>query len=114
MQIKIFNNVFECLDVSAQLSLGSHATLTVSFDLGICKCKEFFIKIFETKSKFEIESTKFLCKGCYIKAMDIEPSNKMSLLVHSDLINPVDLSIRREDFLNDILTKTFDKPHDIN
>jgi hypothetical protein len=46
--------------------------------------------------------------------MDIEPSNKMNLLVHSDLINPVDLSIRREDFLNDLLTKTFDKPHDIN
>jgi hypothetical protein len=115
MQIKVLNKIFDCIDSSVQLSFGSHATIDLNFDINQCQCYDHFIKIFESNTKFEIESKTFLGKGCHIKTFDIDYNqNRMNISIHCDLLNPIDLQMRREDFLNDILTKTFIKKDDIN
>ncbi len=109
MQVKICNEIFNCLEGSVQLSLGSHATINLKFDLNKYPNYElFFIKIYESDKIFEMTSSNFESIGCKIKKVDIDYLNKkMEISIHSDLLESKDLSKRREDIINDLLQKTF-------
>lgn len=114
MQIKIGNDIFNCLDGSVQLSLGSHATLITIFDLKLYPTYEkHFIKVYESNQKFKIISNKFESTGCFIKAMDIDyPNSRMTTTFHCDVLNTLDTSQRRDDTINEIL-QTFNIKDDI-
>jgi 3-deoxy-D-arabino-heptulosonate 7-phosphate (DAHP) synthase class II len=114
MQIKIGDDIFNYLDGSVQLSLGSHATLITIFDLNqYPKYENHFIKVYESNQKFKIVSSKFDSTGCFIKAMDIDyPNKKMTITFHCDVLNHADTSQRRDDAINEIL-ETFNKKDDI-
>ena len=115
MQIKISQKIFECLHSSVQLSFGSHATVDLTFDLNSCKCYDYFIKLAEIKNRFDLESQSFLAKGCQVKSVDINyKQGRMNISLHTDVLLPVDIKERRDDSINDILTKTFTKDNDIN
>lgn len=115
MQIKINNKIFECLEGFVQLSTGSHATINLKFDLSKNPDYEkFLIKIYESNLIFTLFSTNFESVGSRIKSIDIDfSSKKMELLIHSDILNTKDVSIRREDVINEILQKTFKDEEDI-
>jgi hypothetical protein len=116
MQIKIENTIFNCSDDSSvQLSFGSHATLNLKFDLNINKNYEsYFIKLYETDTVFKIVSSGFESNGCRIKTLDIDYiSKKMEISIHSDILETKDISIRREEVINELLQKTFKDSEDI-
>lgn len=116
MQIKIGDKIFHCSDGNVQLSLGSHATINLKFDLHKHpEYENFFIKIYESDSKFRLISSNFESIGSKIKSLDIDFSNKkLELSIHSDVLDTKEISLRREDIINEILQKTFKDKEDIN
>ncbi len=116
MQIKIGDSIFNCLEGIVQVSLGSHATLNLKFDLDkYPNYEKFFIKMYESNTIFKIISSNFESVGSKIKSLDIDFSNKkMELSIHADILNSKDLSVRREEVINEILQKTFKDDKDIN
>jgi len=115
MQIKIDNEIFDCIDGSVQLSLGSHANITINLDINKNPSYEqFFIKLYESSRSFRIISQKFEAHGTNIKTLDLDFNKKrLNVSFHCDVLNSTDASIRREDALNEILDKTFNNNEDI-
>jgi hypothetical protein len=116
MQIKVDNEIFECIDGTAQLSFGSHATLNIIFDLDkFPKYELFFIKIYESEKIFKTTSSKFQSSGCKIKSLDIDyREKKMEISIHSDIFETKEVSNRRDEAINELLQKTFKDKEDIN
>jgi len=115
MQIKIDNEIFDCIDGSVQLSLGTHASIVINLDLDKNPLYEkFFIKLYESGRVFRIISQKFETNGTNIKTLDFDFNNKrLNVSFHCDVLNSTDASIRREDVINEILDKTFNNNEDI-
>ena len=115
MQIKIDNKLFDCLEGFVQLSTGSHATINLKFDLAKHpNYEKYLIKIYESNLIFTLLSSNFESVGSRIKSLDIDFSSKrMELMIHSDILNTKDVSLRREDVINDIIQKTFKDEDDI-
>jgi hypothetical protein len=116
MQIKIDNDIFDCVDVTIQLSLGTHASITINLDINKNPSYEqFFIKLYESNRSFRIISQKFETNGTNIKTLDFDFNNKrLNISFHCDVLNTTDKSVRREDILNELLDKTFNNTNDIN
>lgn len=110
MQIKINNEIFNCSDGGVQLSFGSHASIHLNFDLSNYPYYEkFFVKLHETNNKFTIISSKFVAEGTRIKTLDIDFRNKkLNVSFHCQVLNTTEPSMRREEAINEILSKTFD------
>ena len=102
---KIDNQIFEATEYSVQLTLGYQATLYYSFNIELNKTyKDFFIKMFEFGTKFDIVSNKYVSKGTIIKTIDLY-NNFLSISVKSDFYQPVLKNERREEVLENLLTK---------
>lgn len=115
MQIKINNDILDCQDVNTQLSFGSHASIHANFDLvnhpGL---ENFFVKLRESNSKFTIVSSKFMTSGTSIKTFDIDFKNKkMHVSFNCEIYNTTESSLRRDEAITEILSKTFDTFQDI-
>jgi hypothetical protein len=110
MQIKINNEIFNCSDGGVQLSFGSHASIHLNFDLNSYPTYEkFFVKLHESSNKFSIISSKFVAEGTRIKTLDIDFRNKkMNVSFHCQVLNTTEPSMRREEAINEIFSKTFD------
>ena len=110
MQIKIDENVFHCQDATVQLSLGSHATLTIFFDLSAYpEYEKQLIKIYESSKIFTITTTKFKSTGSKMKTLDMDfNSKKIEITIHCDILDSIDVCIRRNESIDEILQKTFD------
>jgi hypothetical protein len=105
MQIKFDELVFNCQDSIAQLSLGSHATITVFFDIKqYPEYEKQLIKLYESSKIFTITTTKFQSKGCKIKTMSIDfLLKRIEISIHVDVIDPSDVTKRRDDSIDNIL-----------
>jgi hypothetical protein len=115
MQIKLDNEIFNCINGSVQLSIGSHATLYLTFDLIKHPSYEnILIKLYEYDKTFKVISSKFESSGSKIKTLDIDYNNKrLEISIHCDVLNTTDINLRREDLINELLEKTFKDKHDI-
>jgi hypothetical protein len=115
MQIKIDNDIFNCIDGNVQLSLGSHASITINLDTNKYPSYEgFFIKLYESNRIIKIISNKFEAIGTRIKTLDFDFNNKrINISFHCDVLKTTDLSLRRDNTINEILDKTFNNNEDI-
>lgn len=120
--IKIDNELFETKSESVQFSIGSHATISVSFDIDKNpNYLDHFIKIYEgnhslypNKMKFDIEHTNFIGRGTMIKSMDTDFGKIMNIDFRCDILEVIDKQERREDRIESILDKTLLNNKDIN
>jgi hypothetical protein len=109
MQIKLDNEIFNCLNGTVQLSIGSHATLYISFDLHQYPSYEkTIIKLYERENTFKVVSSKFESTVSKIKTLDIDFNNKkLEISIHCDILNVTDINLRREELINELFEKTF-------
>lgn len=101
--IKINDETFLIKDMSIQLSIGSHATLELSFDIKTNPTySNIFFNKYENREKFNIVGRDFEAKGTIIKTIDID-SNTMNTSLRCDLLNHKDISERREEIIDEVL-----------
>ena len=101
--IKINDETFFIKDMSIQLSIGSHASLELSFDIKTYSTySDIFFKKYENREKFNIVGKDFEAKGTIIKTIDID-SNTMNTSLRCDLLNHKDISERREEIIDEVL-----------
>ena len=85
--IKINNETFFIKDMMIQLSIGSHASLQLSFDIKkYPKYSDIFFNKYENKEKFNIVGKEFEAKGTIIKTIDTD-RNIMNISLRCDLLN---------------------------
>ena len=101
--IKINDETFFIKDMSIQLSIGSHATLELSFDIKTYPSySTFFFNKYENREKFNIFGKDFEAKGTIIKTIDID-KNTINTSLRCDLLNHKDISERREEIIDEVL-----------
>lgn len=101
--IKINNETFFIKEMTIQLSIGSHASISLSFD--ISKYPNYsiiFFNKYENKEKFNIIGKEFEAKGTIIKTIDTD-RNTMNTSLRCDLLNHKDISERREEIIDEVL-----------
>ena len=108
--IKINNDIYDVIDGSVQLSVGSHATIHLTFDISKNKSyQDIFIKMYESQqnytsdSKFTISNSKFIGSGSLIKSIDTDFSERMNLTIRCDYIQTLDVQERRDEIIDDII-----------
>lgn len=113
--IRIDNNIFDVDSWEVQLSIGSHANISITIDINKNPgYYQFFIKTYEDSKKFDIYNTMFLAKGSHIKSMDISFNNEITLSIVCDLLEPIDTQVRRDEIIDDLLNdKTLSKDNNI-
>jgi hypothetical protein len=100
---KINNEIFFIKDMIIQLSIGSHASLQLSFDIKTYpKYTDIFFNKYENKEKFDIVGKEFEAKGTIIKTIDTD-KNTMIVYLRCDLLNHKDISERREEIIDKVL-----------
>ena len=101
--IKINNETFFIKEMMIQLSIGSHASLQLSFDIKkYPKYSDIFFNKYENKEKFNIVGKEFEAKGTIIKTIDTD-KNTMNTSLRCDLLNHKDISERREEIIDEVL-----------
>jgi hypothetical protein len=101
--IKINDEIFYTKDISIQLSIGSHASLSLTFDINkYPSYSNIFFTKYDGREKFNIVGKDFEAKGTIIKTIDIDKST-MIVSVRCDLLNHKDISERREEILDKVL-----------
>jgi hypothetical protein len=101
--IKINDETFFIKDMSIQLSIGSHASLELSFDIKTYpNYSNIFFNKYENREKFNIVGKDFEAKGTIIKTIDID-TNTMNTSLRCDLLNHKDISERREEIIDEVL-----------
>jgi hypothetical protein len=101
--IKINDEIFFIKDMSIQLSIGTHATLELSFDIKTySNYSNIFFNKYENRDKFNIVGKDFEAKGTIIKTIDID-TNTMNTSLRCDLLNHKDISERREEIIDKVL-----------
>jgi len=101
--IKINKEIFFIKDIIIQLSIGSHASLQLSFDIKIYqKYTDIFFGMYENRDKFDIVGKEFEAKGTIIKTIDVD-KNTMIVSLRCDLLNHKDISERREEIIDKVL-----------
>ena len=69
--IKIDNDPFDVVDVTVQLSIGSHTTTYISLDINKNpNYLKYFTNLYENHSSFTMSSIKFVAPGSLIKSID--------------------------------------------
>lgn len=118
--IKINNDIYDVIDVSVQLSIGSHATIHLTFDMDK-SYQDTFIKMYEiqqncTKSecKFQISNSRFIGVGSLIKSIDTNFTNRMNLTIRCDYIQTLDIQKRRDKMIDEFLNETSNIKNNIN
>ena len=88
--VKIDNDVFDVIDVTVQLSIGSHTTTYISLDINKNpNYLKYFTNLYENHSSFTMSSIKFVAPGSLIKSIDVDFDSNMNLTIKSDIFNPV-------------------------
>jgi hypothetical protein len=101
--IKINDETFFIKDMSIQLSIGTHASLELSFDIKTYpNYSNIFFNKYENREKFNIVGKDFEAKGTIIKTIDID-TNTMNTSLRCDLLNHKDISERREEIIDKVL-----------
>jgi len=101
--IKINEETFFIKDMTIQLSIGTHATLELSFDIKkYPNYSNIFFNKYENREKFNIVGKDFEAKGTIIKTIDID-TNTMNTSLRCDLLNHKDISERREEIIDKVL-----------
>ncbi len=101
--IKIESDVFFIKEVSIQLSVGSHASVDISFDRSLYPDYEsIFFKKYEDGRKFSIIGKTFESKGSLIKSIDID-THIINLSIRCDILNPINTSERRDEIIEEVL-----------
>ena len=101
--IKINDETFFIKDVTIQLSIGSHATLELSFDIKTYpNYSNIFFNKYENREKFNVVGKDFEAKGTIIKTIDLD-TNTMNTSLRCDLLNHKDISERREEIIDEVL-----------
>jgi hypothetical protein len=109
MQVKLDNQIYECCTLMTQLSLGSHATITLIIDISNnWEYEKSIIKLYESRKIFELITTSSESQGAQIKTIDIDYTKKrIELLLHCDVLVPKNVLDRRNEIIDDILNKNF-------
>jgi len=102
--VKIDNDVFDVVDVTVQLSIGSHTTTYISLDINKnTNYLKYFTNLYENHSSFTMSSIKFVAPGSLIKSIDVDFDSNMNLTIKSDIFNPVNIQERREEIIDELL-----------
>ncbi len=109
--IRIDTDIFDVIELTVQLSLGTHATIYASFDIANNPgYLNNFIKRYENLSlesassyKFDIYTSKFVGIGSFITSIDIDFDNRLNLNIRCDVLNTTNIQDRRDELLDDIL-----------
>jgi hypothetical protein len=101
--IKINDETFFIKDMTIQLSIGSHASLQLSFDIKkYPNYSNIFFNKYENREKFNVVGKDFEAKGTIIKTIDLD-TNTMNTSLRCDLLNHKDISERREEIIDEVL-----------
>ena len=102
--VKIDNDIFDVVDVTVQLSIGSHTTTYISLDINKNpNYLKYFTNLYENHSSFTMSSIKFVAPGSLIKSIDVDFDSNMNLTIKSDIFNPVSIQERREEIIDELL-----------
>jgi hypothetical protein len=102
--VKIDNDPFDVIDVTVQLSIGSHTTTYISLDINKNpNYLKYFTNLYENHSSFIMSSVKFVAPGSLIKSIDVDFDSNMNLTIKSDIFNPVSIQERREEIIDELL-----------
>jgi hypothetical protein len=102
--VKIDNDPFDVIDVTVQLSIGSHTTTYISLDINKNpNYLKYFTNLYENHSSFTMSSIKFVAPGSLIKSIDVDFDSNMNLTIKSDIFNPVSIQERREEIIDELL-----------
>ena len=102
--VKIDNDPFDVIDVTVQLSIGSHTTTYISLDINKNpNYLKYFTNLYENHSSFTMSSIKFVAPGSLIKSFDVDFDSNMNLTIKSDIFNPVSIQERREEIIDELL-----------
>ena len=102
--VKIDNDIFDVIDVTVQLSIGSHTTTYISLDINKNpNYLKYFTNLYENHSSFTMSSIKFVAPGSLIKSIDVDFDSNMNLTIKSDIFNPVSIQERREEIIDELL-----------
>ena len=102
--VKIDNDLFDVIDVTVQLSIGSHTTTYISLDINKNpNYLKYFTNLYENHSSFTMSSIKFVAPGSLIKSIDVDFDSNMNLTIKSDIFNPVSIQERREEIIDELL-----------
>lgn len=124
--IKIDGQIFEIEQGEAQLTTGSHASISIRLDLKRnATYYQFFIKKQEEQSsaymgsnakssKFDVYHRHFVARGTLIKTMDVSFDDEMNLTLVCDILDAADPQERRDEIIDDILNdETLPKDNNI-
>lgn len=120
--IKINNDIYDVIDGSVQLSVGSHATIHLTFDISKNKSyQDIFIKMYESQQnytgsecKFQISNSRFIGSGSLIKSIDTDFTDRMNLTIRCDYIQTLDVQERRDEMIDEVLNETLQNKNNIN
>jgi hypothetical protein len=102
--VKIDNDLFDVIDLTVQLSIGSHTTTYISLDINKNpNYLKYFTNLYENHSSFTMSSIKFVAPGSLIKSIDVDFDSNMNLTIKSDIFNPVSIQERREEIIDELL-----------
>ena len=102
--VKIDNDVFDVIDVTVQLSIGSHTTTYISLDINKNpNYLKYFTNLYENHSSFTMSSIKFVAPGSLIKSIDVDFDSNMNITIKSDVFNPVNIQERRDEMIDELL-----------
>lgn len=120
--VKINNDIYDVIDGSVQLSVGSHATIHLTFDISKNKSyQDTLIKLYESQQnyvgkdiKFTISNAKFIGSGSMIKSIDTDFSSKMNITIRCDYLQTLDIQERRDEMIDEVLNETLQNKNNIN
>jgi hypothetical protein len=103
--IKIDGVIFNCREIQSQLSIGSHATVYLDFNLVENPSYENpLLNMYEMNLRnLTIESKTFIARGCKMKTLNINANKSISIAMSSDYMELISMEDRRDQNLEDIL-----------
>jgi hypothetical protein len=110
--VKINNEIYFIKDCVVQLSVMSHATINIEFDLKKYPTySDIFFNMYDSGIKFDLIGRDFDGKGTQIKSIDCN-SSTMNMSLRCDILNPSNISERRDEIIDDLLNN--DDKNNIN
>jgi len=110
--VKINNEIYFIKDCVVQLSVMSHATINIEFDLKKYPTySDIFFNMYDSGVKFDLIGRDFDGKGTQIKSIDCN-SSTMNMSLRCDILNPSNISERRDEIIDDLLNN--DDKNNIN
>ena len=105
--IKIENKVFEIISCYTQLTIGSHSTMYVDFNLeDHPQYEKDLLYIYDQKlNNISIETKNYVARGCKMKTLGVNFNKSLSLTISSEFIDMADIKERRDRNLEEVLNK---------